>query len=103
MDIRKLVQPHILKIIPYSSARKEYSGETGIFLDANENPYENGYNRYPDPFHKSIRQCISDIYNINVKNIFVGNGSDEIIDLIIRLFCIPGKDGGLFCSLFYMT
>jgi histidinol-phosphate aminotransferase len=89
MNIKKLIQPHILSIEPYSSARKEYSGETGIFLDANENPYNNGYNRYPDPSHNKIKQTISDIYNIHPKNIFVGNGSDEIIDLVIRIFLYP--------------
>jgi histidinol-phosphate aminotransferase len=96
VDIEKLVRPHILDLKAYSSARDEYSGKKGIFLDANENPMgstsEKSYNRYPDPYQKSLKKVISKIKNIRVENIFLGNGSDEVIDLLIRIFCKPERD-----------
>ena len=86
------VRPHFKSLIPYSSARHEFSGEAQIFLDANENPFENGYNRYPDPLQTKLKSVISSIRQIETHKIFVGNGSDEAIDLLIRLFCEPGRD-----------
>ncbi|MEO6404127.1 MAG: histidinol-phosphate transaminase [Ferruginibacter sp.] len=91
IDINKLVRPNILRMHPYSSARKEYKGSEGIFIDANENPF-GVYNRYPDGEQNELKQAISNIKNIDVKNIFLGNGSDEIIDLLFRIFCSPGID-----------
>lgn len=90
--VKKLLRKNILEMIPYSSARDEYSGEEAIFLDANENPYETGINRYPDPIQSKLKAKIAQIKNVNHENIFLGNGSDEPIDLLIRAFCEPGQD-----------
>ncbi|MCS6796791.1 MAG: histidinol-phosphate transaminase [Raineya sp.] len=91
-----LLRPHILKLEPYSSARDEYSGEEGIFLDANENPIGSVtaamYNRYPDPYQKKIKEKLAVIKGVKPENIFLGNGSDEAIDLLIRAFCEPYKE-----------
>ena len=93
-NINSLVRPNILNLEPYSSARDEFSGSEGIFLDANENPFGN-LNRYPDPFQKQLKQKLSEIKAVATENIFLGNGSDEIIDLCFRIFCEPGKDKAL--------
>jgi histidinol-phosphate aminotransferase len=92
-----LVRKNIRDLTPYSSARDEYTGKKGIFLDANENPFGK-LNRYPDPHHRKLRSEISSINNIPVENIFLGNGSDEAIDLLFRIFCEPGKDKALTFS-----
>ncbi len=91
INITKLVRPNILAMQPYSSARDESGGIEGIFLDANENPFGEN-NRYPDPYQRTLKQKISQIKNVSTENIFIGNGSDEIIDHIYRIFCNPGKD-----------
>ncbi len=91
VDLNKLVRENVLKLTPYSSARDEFSGKTGIFMDANENPYGE-LNRYPDPYQQELKKKISEIKGINPENIFLGNGSDEIIDLCLRIFCNPGTD-----------
>ncbi|MFC4165468.1 histidinol-phosphate transaminase [Epilithonimonas zeae] len=91
IDIQKLVRKNILNLKPYSSARDEFEGENGIFLDANENPF-GVLNRYPDPYQKRIKQKLSVINQISADNIFLGNGSDEVIDLAFRIFCEPGED-----------
>ncbi len=95
-DIINLIRPDLRTIEAYSSARDEFSttGEM-VFLDANENPFDNGLNRYPDPYQKKLKARISEIKNVPVKNILLGNGSDEVIDLIIRLFCKPYEDKAL--------
>lgn len=90
-NIENLVRENIRKLKPYSSAREEFSGTKGIFLDANENPFGD-FNRYPDPYQKKLKEALSKFKNIPSKNIFIGNGSDEIIDLVFRIFCQPGKD-----------
>lgn len=90
--IETLIRPDLLDLKPYSSARDEFEGEASIFLDANENPYENGVNRYPDPHQKQLKSKISEIKNVSESSIFLGNGSDECIDLLFRLFCIPFSD-----------
>jgi histidinol-phosphate aminotransferase len=94
--IRQLIRPHILDLKPYSSARDEYSGKEGIFLDANENPIGStvggDFNRYPDPYQKILKERIARIKKVNGEKIFLGNGSDEAIDLLIRLFCQPERD-----------
>ncbi len=92
MDLEKLIRPNILAMKPYSSARDEFSGKEGIFLDANENPNDTGLNRYPDPYQQEIKEKISQLRDIDTNRIFLGNGSDEPIDLLIRIFCRPGKD-----------
>jgi histidinol-phosphate aminotransferase len=91
-DINTLVRKNIRSLIPYSSARDEYKGEEAIFLDANENPYNSPLNRYPDPQQVKLKKQIAAIKNTNIENIFLGNGSDEAIDLLIRAFCQPGTD-----------
>jgi len=91
IDIQKLVRKNILNLKPYSSARDEFEGENGIFLDANENPFGD-LNRYPDPYQRKIKQKLSKLNQISAENIFLGNGSDEVIDLAFRIFCEPGED-----------
>ncbi|MEM1136856.1 MAG: histidinol-phosphate transaminase [Bacteroidota bacterium] len=95
-NITSLVRPHILSLKPYTSARDEYSGKNGTFLDANENPFGsvNGeaFNRYPDPLQKAVKQKLAAIKKVNPAQIFLGNGSDEAIDLLFRAFCEPQKD-----------
>jgi len=90
----KLIRPNILGLKPYTSARDEFSARDGIFLDANENPYGK-YNRYPDPYQRELKAEISFMKNIPVKHIFLGNGSDEVIDLCLRIFCEPGNSKAL--------
>jgi histidinol-phosphate aminotransferase len=95
-DLNKVIRPHILTLAPYSSARDEYTGHTGIFLDANENPYgsvtDEKYNRYPDPYQMEIKEKIAVLKEVAADRIFLGNGSDEPIDLLVRASCTPGKD-----------
>ena len=92
-NINKLVRGNILNTVPYSTARDEYKTNSAtIFLDANENPFNTGLNRYPDPRQNKLKEKISALKKIPVGNIFLGNGSDEIIDLLIRAFCEPGRD-----------
>lgn len=90
--IESLVRANIAALQPYSTARDEYEGELGVFLDANESPFNNGYNRYPDPHQKQLKERLSEIKGVPSQNIFVGNGSDEAIDLVFRVFCEPRKD-----------
>lgn len=91
-DIATLVRPNIRQLCPYSTARDEFEGKLGVFLDANESPYPTGWNRYPDPRQKELKKRIAAIKGVRPSNIFLGNGSDEAIDLIFRVFCIPGVD-----------
>ncbi|MBR5062432.1 MAG: histidinol-phosphate transaminase [Prevotella sp.] len=92
-SLKELVRPNIWKLAPYSSARNEYSGkEAHVFLDANENPYNKPLNRYPDPLQLELKQKISNVKGVPVEQIFLGNGSDEPIDLTYRCFCRPGRD-----------
>ena len=93
-NLNKIVRPNILALTPYSSARDEFSGTAGVFLDANENPYGK-LNRYPDPHQSALKQKLADIKQVPTENIFIGNGSDEVIDLAFRIFCNPGKDAVL--------
>ncbi len=87
----QLVRPNVRALVPYSSARDEYEGKDGIFLDANESPF-GPLNRYPDPRQRELRKAISSLKGIAEENIFLGNGSDEVIDLCYRIFCNPGTD-----------
>lgn len=93
-DINLLVRDNVRALIPYSSARDEFHGKEGVFLDANENPYGK-LNRYPDPYQKELKSQISRIKKVPEENMFLGNGSDEIIDLAYRTFCRPGIDKAL--------
>ncbi len=95
MNINKLIRTNVLKLKPYSSARDDFKGSASVFLDANENPFPSEYNRYPDPHQRKLKEKISSIKNINTEQIFLGNGSDEPIDLLIRAFCEPGQDNVL--------
>ena len=92
-DLQELVRPNIWSLAPYSSARNEYAGrEARVFLDANENPYNQPYNRYPDPLQLELKASISKVKGVPADCIFLGNGSDEAIDLPYRIFCRPGQD-----------
>ena len=91
-DLSKILRPNIAALTPYSSARDEFSGEASIYLDANENPFNTGHNRYPDPMQWKVKKKWAAIKNIDKENILFGNGSDEVIDLIIRAFCEPKED-----------
>ncbi|MBR5276371.1 MAG: histidinol-phosphate transaminase [Bacteroidaceae bacterium] len=94
-EVLRLVRKNIINLAPYSTARDEYKGKLGVFLDANENPFENRYNRYPDPRQLELKGIISAIKGVPVENMFLGNGSDEAIDLCFRVFCTPGKDNAV--------
>ncbi|HAF27908.1 MAG TPA: histidinol-phosphate transaminase [Bacteroidales bacterium] len=91
-DINTLVRENIRKLKPYQSAREELKDKDSILLDANENPFPIGYNRYPDPLQRELKSEIGKQMKISTNKIFLGNGSDEIIDLLIRAFCEPGND-----------
>lgn len=91
-DIQSLVRPSVASLVPYSSARDEYSGSEAVFMDANENPFNAPYNRYPDPHQVALKKRIGELKEIDPATIFVGNGSDEAIDLLYRVFCEPGKE-----------
>lgn len=92
-QLEELVRPNILKLKPYSSARDEYKGKAAsVFLDANENPFNNQYGRYPDPLQWELKERIAGIKGVDKEQIFLGNGSDEAIDVLFRIFCTPGTD-----------
>ncbi|AXP82513.1 Histidinol-phosphate aminotransferase [Mariniflexile rhizosphaerae] len=93
-DLKNIIRPTIKALKPYSSARDEFQGVTDdmVFLDANENPFENGVNRYPDPQQGKLKSVLSGIKGISTKQILLGNGSDEVLDLIYRAFCEPNRD-----------
>ncbi len=95
-SLDKVIRPHILSLTPYSSARDEYTGKEGVFLDANENPYGSvisaKYNRYPDPYQADVKEKLAPIKGVRPQQIFLGNGSDEAIDLVIRATCEPQQD-----------
>ncbi len=100
-NLDTLVRDNIKNLVPYSSARDEFSGEANIFLDANENslgsPLPSKYNRYPDPYQHELKEAVSKIKGFPAENIFLGNGSDECIDLLFRCFCNPGRDNTIIC------
>ncbi|MCR5069520.1 MAG: histidinol-phosphate transaminase [Prevotella sp.] len=92
-SLQELTRPNIWSLAPYSSARNEYSGHVAhVFLDANENPYNDPYNRYPDPLQLEVKEQLAKIKGVPAECIFLGNGSDEAIDLVYRCFCEPKKD-----------
>ena len=95
-ELEKLVRANIIALKPYSSARDEFNGEAGIFLDANENPFGD-FNRYPDPHQQTLKDKLKDLKQVSSKQIFIGNGSDEVIDLLIRIFCNPSLDKVIVC------
>lgn len=91
-NLQNTLRANIKALKPYSSARDEFTGTADVYLDANENPFNNGLNRYPDPYQKAVKAEIAKIKNVDASRILLGNGSDEVIDLIFRAFCEPGKD-----------
>lgn len=92
-DLKDLCRENIWNLAPYSCARTEFAGRNArVFLDANENPYNDPYNRYPDPLQVELKKQVSKIKGVAEDQIFLGNGSDEAIDLVYRVFCRPGKD-----------
>lgn len=91
-DLQKLLRKNIKNLKPYSSARDEFQGKASVYLDANESPYDSGINRYPDPLQIELKEAIGKIKGTKPENTFLGNGSDEAIDLILRAFCEPGID-----------
>ena len=93
-DLQKLVRSHIADLQPYSSARDEFDPVDGdvVYLDANENPYENGVNRYPDPQQRQLKEVIATLRGVSANQLLLGNGSDEVLDLIFRAFCTPNED-----------
>lgn len=100
-DIASLLRENIKKLVPYSSARDEFKGEASVFLDANENafgsPLPTQYNRYPDPLQWKLKERIAEIKGVPAPHIFIGNGSDEAIDIVFRAFCNPGVDNVVIC------
>jgi len=92
MNIEQLVRPNILSLKPYSSARNEFKGEASVYLDANENPHNPAFNRYPDPLQWQVKEKIAALRKVDPQRIFLGNGSDEPIDLVFRVFCEPAVD-----------
>ena len=100
-ELEKLIRNNIKKLTPYSSARDEFSGDAKVFLDANENslgsPLLKWYNRYPDPHQLAVKEKLAQIKGIGIQYIFLGNGSDECIDLLFRSFCEPGRDNVIIC------
>lgn len=92
MNINDLVRENIRNLKPYSCARDEFNGKASVYLDANENPFNSPFNRYPDPHQAEVKEHISKIKNVKANRIFLGNGSDEAIDLLYRAFCEPGID-----------
>ncbi len=95
-DLKEMVRPNIWTLQPYSSARDEFTGTKGIFLDANENPFGEN-NRYPDPHQRELKATLAVMKKIPIENIFIGNGSDEVIDLVYRIFCEPAMDSVIIC------
>lgn len=92
MKLNELIRPNIVKLKPYSCARDEFQGEASAYLDANENPLNAPWNRYPDPLQKELKEKVANLKNVRSEQLFFGNGSDEPIDLIVRIFCEPGVD-----------
>ena len=90
--LEHLVRPNIRALEPYSCARDEYDGDEALFLDANENPFDTGLNRYPDPHQRALKKALSALKGVPVERMVLGNGSDEIIDIVIRSLCRPGQD-----------
>src|ERR1700735_3100013 len=100
-SINNIIRENIKNLTPYSSARDEFKGEASVYLDANENAYGSplpkDYNRYPDPLQWKLKERIAEIKGVPPPHIFIGNGSDEGIDILFRAFCNPGKDNVIIC------
>lgn len=92
VDVRALVRENILNLTPYSSARSEFKGKAEVLMDANESPFETGINRYPNPVSPRVRQRLAELKGVAPENIMLGNGSDDLVDFVTRIFCRPGID-----------
>lgn len=90
-NLNNILRENIKRLKPYSSARDDFSGKANVWIDANENPFNTGVNRYPDPHQRELKACLAQIKGVKPENVFIGNGSDEIIDLLYRVTCDPGK------------
>ena len=97
-NLENLIRPNVKTLSPYSSARDEFSGTSSVFLDANENPFDNGINRYPDPQQWDLKKRLAELKGLAKENLILGNGSNEIIDLVMRAFCEPAKDKVIICN-----
>lgn len=97
-NIRSLLRPNIAVLTPYSTARDDFKGVAEVFLDANESAYDNGFNRYPDPRQSRLKKAVAEAENLKVENLFLGNGSDEAIDILLRVFCTPGVHNAIAIS-----
>lgn len=97
-EVLQLVRKNIRELTPYSTARDEYKGSIGVFLDANENPYNNDYNRYPDPTQQQLKEQVAAIKHVPTEQLFIGNGSDEAIDLCYRIFAEPREDNAVMIA-----
>src|SRR3954449_5271118 len=100
-DVHSLVRENIKRLSPYSTARHEFTGKASVLLDANENAYgsplEDNFNRYPDPLQWQLKFALAKIKGVPAENIFIGNGSDEVIDIAYRIFCDPVNDNVIIC------
>ncbi|GHV64895.1 histidinol-phosphate aminotransferase [Bacteroidia bacterium] len=92
LQIEQIIRRNILSLKPYSCAREEFSGQDVTLLDANENPYDTGYNRYPDPYQQELKQSLARLKGVKTEQMVLGNGSDELIDMLIRTTCEPNRD-----------
>ena len=92
MEFENLVRENIRELEAYSCARGEFEGAGAVLLDANENPFASGYNRYPDPYQRELKQQVARLKGVDVSRLVLGNGSDELIDMLIRTVCVPGRD-----------
>lgn len=97
-NLNQLVRENVKSLVPYSSARDEFTGKGSVYLDANENPFENGINRYPDPLQRKLKKRIGEVKGVCPEKMILGNGSDEIIDLLFRAFCEPNQDNVIICT-----
>jgi histidinol-phosphate aminotransferase len=97
-NLNKLIRKNIANLTPYSSARDEFSGSASVYLDANENPFDNGVNRYPDPLQRVLKSRLSELKGVPADQMILGNGSDEVIDLLFRAFCEPNQDNVIICT-----
>lgn len=94
-DLNSILRENIRRVKPYSSARDDFSGEASVWIDANENPFNTGINRYPDPHQQEVKRLLAQIKGVDIENLFIGNGSDEIIDLLYRIVCEPSKSNAI--------
>ncbi|MDR1273277.1 MAG: histidinol-phosphate transaminase [Odoribacteraceae bacterium] len=98
MNAEGIIRENIRSLVAYTSAREEFSGQDVTLLDANENPYDTGYNRYPDPFQRELKRAVARVKRVDAARLVLGNGSDELIDMLVRVTCEPGRDNMIVFS-----